>query len=766
MDPLLESGASTETQKIRAPNLALNNLNKNIKLIKEHKLQSLLWDDDKKIFHVIKHQNRESQIEGFNQFIKSISVNENDNNNQLIAELFFEILPKKDKKHTFFKRDHIPKEIIEMLADYLEKNLNPPKKRMVQTSLKIARVWAKMGNVIQSTSGSSISYQIYAGDDPKRNKLGIFKPARMEPLAKDNKKLSQRVKKLAVAVMPQKMVGSLWETTAGQGFVGEKVASVISDQIIGFVSDYLDVIKNTDPDLAQKLTWQLETGLVPKTDIGTIDIEGQEEHGSFQEWFQHQHQEAYEFLGFKNKNFTGLASQKSKIEIPDELFELLVILDYLTGNSDRHGENWFVAERQGGDAAAVIPIDGGWSMAPEAPLQGAIELGNQYKWGKLKLADKQFSDFGKKIIKDLIDSQDKLKEKILDLYNENLTDPKNQLLNERRIAAMSDRIAVLKTFAESDKTKKELSQIRTQEEIMAITHPEYLLSSKTLTDTRNLLSRIFDLFHGIIGEVSFALKRVRNRQITEEQILKALNNEQPIPMPYDVCSGSVPPKTWKKNSECLQVFIHGLSTHPSDWDAHITALEQSHKNDQSRSVDTLIPFVYRKGQCSLEEAAAPILWRIKQYRDEHPNKPIILSGFSNGGALVLYLAQELKKTEPQRPIMVTTIAAPLLGTQASSKIQTAQKKLKKYNSEVQERLAFGSTEALKLLDSTPKDVQILCYGGREDMHVTPLASAVPSIEGAERRVISGVMHHSILDHVAEEHIEATLNWVDSQKSTE
>lgn len=72
------------------------------------------------------------------------------------------------------------------------------------------------------------------------------------------------------------------------------------------------------------------------------------------------------------------------------LFQKMAAYDFLTGNMDCHDENWFVIMK-GDEIAEIRVIDHGNSFIESNPAPMS-SIGNQYKWGRLKIAKQQFSD--------------------------------------------------------------------------------------------------------------------------------------------------------------------------------------------------------------------------------------------------------------------------------------------------------------------------------------------------------------------------------------
>lgn len=438
----------------------------------------------------------------FNEFTKAIHVTDqtSQKDKETISRLFFETLPSLSNKiynrsvdeavfdHLYSELTTEPEEaaaVQQSKADTLldERTDNefsiswptPQSAPAPKSVASIAKVWAKMGSYIASDSGSSISYRVMAGGE-KGKILGIFKASSEEPLGEKNTKFTQQIKKIAVGLMPSKKRGSLHETAAGQGYVAEVVSKKVADRLLTIVGTYEDKLSREGkltPEIKHVLA-AINTGLVPNTEIVNFQLGTRSgEVGSFQEWEHGSHEESYKFLGLKNKNYQGASKAESpQTAIPDELIDLLAIMDYATGNSDRHGENWFVMTDKDGNQQSRVSgirlIDGGWSMAPRhAYNEGTVELGNQYKWRSLPFANKPFTELGKHVIQELYAQRKSLAGELTTLYNANLTEGKDvNELTPARMQAMDDRLEVMNRM--KDGTKKALASVRTQSQIDTI----------------------------------------------------------------------------------------------------------------------------------------------------------------------------------------------------------------------------------------------------------------------------------------------------------
>ncbi len=237
-------------------------------------------------------------------------------------------------------------------------------------------------------------------------------------------------------------------TVGGQAYIAEAAATKVEKVVVAACKKYFESIKKEAP---QNLEF------VPETHIVTLPL-GQKPArvGSFQLWVNAKHKTASEFLHTsRHYGCTQTAKDAMTGKLSDELFDIMVIIDYVTGNFDRHGDNWFILD----NAHGIRLIDGGWALAPAHPTGWNVaELSNQYLWKKLPFADSGFTELGKFVIHELSVNQAHLGDEISALYNGRLTD------GDKRVARMKERIQLLQKVKGS-LTKRALAEFRTLDSI-------------------------------------------------------------------------------------------------------------------------------------------------------------------------------------------------------------------------------------------------------------------------------------------------------------
>ena len=397
-------------------------------------------------------------------------VIEGDQAEEFIAELFF-------KKLSYLSTRIYKRELSDHTVDILTKQIKMDNDELPKTASKLylqayqsAKLWARLGN-FEALTGCSGSYRVIKGkvltaegNEDKALTSGIFKPSEEDTLAEGNPKTAQKIKRWLLNNIAWAFKGSLFDTVAGQAYVAEAATKVVETHLLQAVQAYLktDGIDEKLHSLLNNLT------LVTDTHVGKMGFSHHSERvGSFQLWVQEEHEEASHALGLKQNYQPYFLGKKPsldelKAQVPAELFDLLVIIDYLTANSDRHGGNWFVVKDNNGKVTGIRLIDGGWSMAPKHPTAwDTPELGKQYLWQNLHLAKEKFTDLGRFVIQYMSKNQTALKTEINDLYNQHFV---NETKNKDRVDRMLERLEVM-SLLEKNCTKVELAQIRTAKEI-------------------------------------------------------------------------------------------------------------------------------------------------------------------------------------------------------------------------------------------------------------------------------------------------------------
>lgn len=133
------------------------------------------------------------------------------------------------------------------------------------------------------------------------------------------------------------------------------------------------------------------------------------------------------------------------------LFQKMAAYDFLVGNMDCHDGNWFVRLEQG-EIIEIRVIDHGNSFIESNPGEMGL-LGNQYKWGRLKMANEAFSV-------EFVDFIKEMNEAGLEQF---IQETRGEFLNSRMEALIRERFWTLKMGVLSGQiaSPKALSHIHT-----------------------------------------------------------------------------------------------------------------------------------------------------------------------------------------------------------------------------------------------------------------------------------------------------------------
>jgi hypothetical protein len=215
----------------------------------------------------------------------------------------------------------------------------------------------------------------------------------------------------------------------------------------------------------------IKTNVVPPTTIMDLDPlrwTHQKPHlqkGSLQ-IFMPNMKEATEFLGiYKNYKPEKTFDKNNKPQLSDELFEKLIIVDVVTGNLDRHAENWLIEVDKDNPTKAknIVLIDGGMAFSP-THADSILERKKQYYWATtaFEWSIKRFSSKAKEVINDVYERRFELRNKLIKIY----TDQGDKYeIAEMRGDRMIERIEMLKYVAvKKDMKRYKLIHYRTQEE--------------------------------------------------------------------------------------------------------------------------------------------------------------------------------------------------------------------------------------------------------------------------------------------------------------
>lgn len=213
---------------------------------------------------------------------------------------------------------------------------------------------------------------------------------------------------------------------------------------------------------------------------------------------------------------------------------------------------------------------------------------------------------------------------------------------------------------------------------------------------------------------------------------------------------------WKSDSEGLVVLVHGLGNSSSSWYSQLSLLSRYDK------IDVFAPELYKRGLCSLEEAASPLLPTLLDYVQKNPGKPLCLIGTSNGGRVTAWLETKLRQASPQTPVKVSNVAGVHLGSKRMDLVEKLSVGKWIYPEALRQELQYSSAKARELLSLINAPLPANCaprsyefFATTEDLTIPDLDSTLPQIiHDKTYYLIHGESHSSIVTAVAEKQIQS------------
>lgn len=218
---------------------------------------------------------------------------------------------------------------------------------------------------------------------------------------------------------------------------------------------------------------------------------------------------------------------------------------------------------------------------------------------------------------------------------------------------------------------------------------------------------------------------------------------------------------WKSDSEGLVVLVHGLGNSSSSWYSQLSLLTQY------ETIDVFAPELFKRGLCSLEEAASPLLPTLLDYIQKNPGRPLCLVGTSNGGRVTAWLETQLRQMSPQTPVKVSNVAGVHLGSQRMNLVEKLSVGKWIYPEALRQELQYSSAKAKELMDLINTPLPANCaqrtyefYASTEDLTIPDLDSTLPQISHNKTYyIIHGESHSSIVTAVAEMQIKSCHQWI-------
>lgn len=289
-----------------------------------------------------------------------------------------------------------------------------------QVQLRSVKLAIKLGIDLKLIPGGSSG--VYLGRNRNGDRVLAFKPDDEGPYGPNNPKWKTRVR--------NSIQGCLgFKRTSLQGHP-ESQAEIWASQVDRYLG--LDVVPTT-----KRVTFESAAFRGAK-----------KKSGSAQLWVNQATEAAAHAASFRGLFYWPC---RRRVPVSTKEFENLVILDFVTGNQDRDTDNWLI-KRNG----KVVAFDNGLAF-PHLHPRNWMSTRKQYMWSGLLLAERRFSASTTKLITKKLGSEKALEKLFATVKG----------LTEKQKARMKDRIAVLKHYATSRKTIRQLAAIKTPDHFAA-----------------------------------------------------------------------------------------------------------------------------------------------------------------------------------------------------------------------------------------------------------------------------------------------------------
>ncbi len=267
-------------------------------------------------------------------------------------------------------------------------------------------------------------------------------------------------------------------------------------------------------------------------------------------------------------------------------------------------------------------------------------------------------------------------------------------------------------------------------------------------DFENLVYKVYHFIRSWFQEISYFFSTLT---LTIQEKIMGAPSEYVIP--------SATNNHWKDESQGLYVAIHGVNGRPNIWHPQLNALREKQPH-----FDIRLPFIPKKGNCSLDESASPIEAMIRDYIRQHPSKPICLLGFSNGARIAAELEIRLRNTQP--PIKLSTISGPFAGTKnldLANKLKVADWI---YTPPFIDELLYQSKTATELMkrlkdafNRAPRSYDF--FATPNDSQIRPYTGSFPHLENKDANyfLVTGENHNSIVSRVSELQVQRCVEWM-------
>lgn len=205
-------------------------------------------------------------------------------------------------------------------------------------------------------------------------------------------------------------------------------------------------------------------------------------------------------------------------------------------------------------------------------------------------------------------------------------------------------------------------------------------------------------------------------------------------------------KKWKRNKG-LYILIHGLLGSPKLLGGKLSEIIENININSDIPYELILPCVYQKGNCPLEEATIPILNLIENYIQQFPNNPIHIISCSNGSRISAYVESKLRNYDVN--IKITSMVGAYDGSKLIDYFPGIFGLI--LNSTIIEDFKMGSDKSNELLQllKTPIEKGSRYY----EFYTTANDWYIPNINSTQPKniVATSVKYHELItgyDHVS------------------
>ncbi len=263
---------------------------------------------------------------------------------------------------------------------------------------------------------------------------------------------------------------------------------------------------------------------------------------------------------------------------------------------------------------------------------------------------------------------------------------------------------------------------------------------------------MFPSFHSLFREFSLTMMK---------------STERPFPDCNPIASDHGINNAKNIDNKGLIVFIHGLNSNP---DTGRLLYKKEIEQQTGNEFEIWVPTIPKRGNCSLEEAAKPVLEMVKKYIETNPGKPVQLIGHSNGGRIAAYVETHLRDKDVN--MRITGIAGVFFGSDLITLYKSTGTAYLFLARSILRDLQTGSEQSKKMIEDMRKEITIgsreyTFYATVNDIAIPNFTSSLPNIgQNEECHLLSGCGHNDIKEVVCKQEIEKVIDYLRRHRPNE